>query len=110
MAKLQLALKAEYFDAIKAGTKQEEYRLANAYWTKRLNYDGKVHLHARSFSGIVLTKGYPKAGDPDRTLELPWRGFVRKTITHPHFGPEPVEVFAIDVSSPSPQTRAIGSK
>lgn len=91
--KLQLALKAEYFDAIKAGTKTEEYRLVNQYWTKRLSLSG-----FRRFDGIVLTKGYPKRGDPDRTLELTWRGFTVKTITHPHFGPEPVEAFAIDVT------------
>ena len=96
--KLQLALKAEYFDAIRAGTKPEEYRVTNAYWTKRLckPWCGE-HLIHREFDGIVLTKGYPKRGDPDRTLELPWRGFTRKVITHPHFGPDPVEVFAIRV-------------
>lgn len=97
--KLQLALKAEYFDAIRDGTKTEEYRLANAYWTKRLHYDGKHRLHERTFSGIVLTKGYPKADDTARRIELPWRGFTRKTITHPLFGTEPVEVFAIKVSA-----------
>ncbi len=109
MSKLHLALKAEYFDAIEAGTKPEEYRLANAYWTKRLNYDGKSHLWPRSFSGIVLTKGYPKDGDQERTIELPWRGFTRKTITHPHFGPDPVEVFAIDVRYTPPSQGEVGT-
>lgn len=90
--KLQLALKAEYFDAIKAGTKLEEYRVANDYWTRRLR------VPIDHYKTIVLTKGYPKRGDPERTIELPWRGYTRKTITHPHFGPEPVEVFAIAVS------------
>lgn len=89
MAKLQLALIGEYFNAIKAGTKTEEYRLATPFWTLR--------LVGRSYDRIILTLGYPKRGDPERTLELPWRGFTRKTITHPHFGPDPVEVFAIDV-------------
>ncbi|MCX2696666.1 ASCH domain-containing protein [Ochrobactrum chromiisoli] len=93
--KLQLALKAEYFDAIRDGTKTEEYRLANDYWTKRLH---NMWGYKLSFDGIVLTKGYPKRDDTERRLELPWRGFARKTITHPHFGPNPVEVFAIDVS------------
>lgn len=96
--KLQLALKAEYFDAIRDGTKTEEYRLANAYWRGRLYVVGSRTTGHRSFSGIVLTKGYPKRGDTERRMELPWRGFARKTITHPHFGPDPVEVFAIDVS------------
>jgi hypothetical protein len=96
MAKLQLALKGEYFDAIKAGTKTEEYRLANGYWSRRMN------VPADLYDKIILTRGYPKRGDPDRTIELPWRGFTRKTITHPHFGPDPVEVFAIDVRYPPP--------
>jgi hypothetical protein len=87
--KLYLALKEEYFDAIRAGTKPEEFRLVSPYWTKR--------LEGQQFDGIVLTKGYPKRGDPERTMELPWRGFTRKTITHPHFGPAPVEVYAIEV-------------
>lgn len=93
--KLQLALKAEYFDAIRDGAKTEEYRLANDYWSKRLHNMWGAKL---SFDGIVLTKGYPKRDDAERRIELPWLGFVRKTITHPHFGPNPVEVFAIDVS------------
>lgn len=92
--KLQLALKAEYFDAIKAGTKTEEYRLANEYWTKRLYVYGKPF----EFDGLILTRGYPERGDPERTLKLPWRGFTRKTITHPHFGPDAVDVYAIDVT------------
>ncbi|WP_313030384.1 ASCH domain-containing protein [Brucella sp.] len=93
--KLHLSLKREYFDAIKAGTKVEEYRLVTDYWTKRLHNMWGSKL---SFDGIVLTKGYPKREDTERRIELPWLGFVRKTITHPHFGPNPVEVFAIDVS------------
>jgi len=108
MAKLHLALKAEYFDAIRDGTKLEEYRLANDYWTRRLYVNGYRTVGPRTFSGIILTKGYPKAGDTERTLERPWRGFVRKMITHPHFGPNPVEVFAIDVALASRGTVPAG--
>ena len=90
---LTLPLKAEYFHQIKAGTKTEEYRLVTPYWTKRL--EGRVYDH------IVLTKGYPPVLDHTRRLTLPWQGYVRKTITHPHFGPDPVEVFAIDVGNSS---------
>lgn len=97
--KLQLALKAEYFDAIRDGAKLEEYRLANEYWGRRLHHRlSSGQIEPRKFSGLVLTKGYPKRGDPERTLDLPWRGFIKKTITHPHFGSEPVFVFAIDVA------------
>lgn len=97
MAKLVLPLKGEYFDAIRDGSKPEEFRLATPYWTRRL--DG------RSFTSIELTRGYPKRGDGERRIERQWKGYRRTTITHPHFGADPVEVFAIDVSqslSPSP--------
>lgn len=84
---LQLALKAEYFDAIQRGDKTEEYRLATSFWQAR--------LLGRTFDRIVLTKGYPSRTDKSRRIELPWRGYTMKTITHPHFGRKPVEVFAI---------------
>jgi hypothetical protein len=90
MADLYLSLKAEYFDAIRDGTKPEEYRLCTPYWRKRL--EGRV------YDSIALTLGYPTAGDAARHLHRPWRGYTVKTITHPHFGPEPVEVFAIRVN------------
>lgn len=91
MSDLVLPLKAEYFDAIKDGTKPEEFRLFNAYWRNR--------LEGRSFDRIILTKGYPKRDDTARRLVRPWRGFRVTTITHPHFGPYPVEVFAINVEA-----------
>ena len=87
MTDLRLALKSEYFEAIRHGTKTEEYRLDNPYWQKR--------LVGRTFDRLVLTSGYPANGDCDRIMVLPWRGWVRQTITHPHFGEEPVAVFAI---------------
>lgn len=89
MADLVLPLKAEYFNAIKAGTKPEEFRLCTPFWKKR--------LEGKTFARIVLTLGYPKADDAARRLVRPWRGYRITTITHPHFGPNPVEVFAIDV-------------
>jgi hypothetical protein len=88
---LTIPLKGEYFDAIRDGSKPEEYRLCTPYWDKR--------LQGRHYDVVQLTKGYPKANDLSRRLSLPWRGYVRKTITHPHFGPEPVEVYAINVAS-----------
>ncbi len=91
MATLHLSLKAEYFDAIRDGTKPEEYRLMTPYWQKR--------LQGRQYDAIHLTKGYPARDDHARHLCREWRGFTVKTITHPHFGAEPVQVFAIDVSS-----------
>lgn len=86
---LHLSLKAEYFDAIRDGTKSKEYRLANAYWSKR--------LVGRAYKSIELTKGYPNRDDKARRLHRPWRGYTIETIRHTHFGPDPVTVFAIDV-------------
>ncbi len=88
MSTLVLPLKAEYFNAIKAGTKPEEFRLCTPYWRKRL---------AVAPERLVLTLGYPARDDATRRLVLPWRGMRVTTITHPHFGSEPVEVFAIKV-------------
>lgn len=86
---LVLHLKGEYFDQIKAGAKPEEYRLRTSYWRKR--------LENRVYRWIDLLRGYPKHGEQDKCLRLPWRGGSVKTITHPHFGPDPVEVYAINV-------------
>lgn len=86
---LTLPLKGEYFRQIKAGTKPREYRLASK-WEKR--------LAGKTFDRIVLTLGYPRSDDHERRLVLPWQGYERQTITHPHFGPDPVEVLAIDVT------------
>lgn len=88
--KLTLSLKAEYFEAIRDGRKTEEYRLFTPFWQKRI-------LH-KKFDAIELTLGYPKAGDASRRMIVPWRGYAIKTITHPHFGDQPVRVFAIDVT------------
>ncbi|MDU4254569.1 ASCH domain-containing protein [Pseudomonas sp.] len=90
MDTLTLPLKGEYFDAIRARTKPEELRLVTPYWRKR--------LEGRSYDQIVLTRGYPKANDSARRLVLPWKGYRIITLTHPHFGPNPVEVFAINVA------------
>lgn len=89
MADLHLNLKGEYFDAIKAGTKTHEFRLAEK-WTKR--------LAGKSFDRILIKRGYPKSGDTERIIERPWRGYELQTITHPHFGPSPVVVLAIRVN------------
>jgi hypothetical protein len=87
---LHLHLKGEFFEAIKAGTKPEEYRLCNSYWRKR--------LEDRAYDGILLLKGYPMLSNPYTKLKRPWRGYEVKTITHPHFGPNPVMVYAIKVN------------
>lgn len=90
MAKLQLAVKGEYFDAMIRGEKTEEYRLVNDYWKKR--------LVNREYGSLIITKGYPKRDDSSRKIDVPYDGYEIKTITHPHFCPDPVEVLAIKVN------------
>lgn len=86
---LHLSLKREYFEAIRDGHKLEEYRLCTPHWRKR--------LEGREYEQVVLTLGYPSRNNHARRLVRAWRGFVVKTITHPHFGPSPVQVYAINV-------------
>lgn len=86
---LILPLKSEYFLQIQSGDKVEEYRLDNDYWRKR--------LEGRHYDKIILTLGYPKRDDHHRRIVKPWRGYVKRTILHPHFGADPVRVFAIAV-------------
>lgn len=90
MANLQLAVNGEYFDAMKSGEKKEEYRLVNPYWEAR--------LIDRDYDRLIITRGYPKRDDLSKRIDIPYSGFEIKTITHKHFGCDPVRVFAIRVN------------
>ena len=72
------------------GTKKFEYRLYNEFWRKR--------IEGKGFDQIRLTLGYPQKQNLKRTIVKPWLGYEIKTITHEHFGDEPVKVFAIRVN------------
>lgn len=96
MGDLFIPVNGIYFDQIRDGTKLEEYRLVTPHWIKR--------LRNRSYDRVVLTRGYPKGGGVEGITRLTrqYRGEMLRTITHPHFGPDPVMVYAIDVSTPAP--------
>lgn len=85
---LHLHLNYAYFDAIKAGVKKEEYRDAKIWEEKLCN---------NNYTKIRLYRGYQKVG-PDTVLDLPYHGFIFKTIKHPHFGDRHTAVCAIDVT------------
>lgn len=104
MSVLILPVKREYFEQIKAGTKPEEYRIENAYWRKRLEWNAGFACERmpRCFDSVVITLGYPPKHDTTRRLQFPWLGFQLKTITHPHFGADPVSVFAIKLYEVNP--------
>lgn len=84
---LRLSVKREYFDQIKARTKRREYRMTTPHWTTR--------LCGKHYDTVTITLGYPKRGDKEREITFPYRGYEVDKITHPHFGDEEVEVFAI---------------
>jgi hypothetical protein len=88
---LILPVKRLYFEAIKTGGKAFEYRLITRYWSKR--------LEGKNYKNIVITLGYPKSNDKSRRLGFKWTGYDIKTITHPHFGSEPVNVYAIRLNN-----------
>lgn len=90
MANLQLAVNGEYFDQMKSGEKKFEYRLLNDYWRKR--------LVNREYDRLIITRGYPRADDSDRRIDIPYQGYKVQSIIHKHFGPDPVNVSAIKVN------------
>ena len=90
MANLQLAVNGEYFDQMRSGEKTEEYRLVNSFWCRR--------ILARKYDRLIITRGYPRRDDMSKCIDIPYDGYEIKMITHPHFGPEPVKVFAIKVN------------
>lgn len=92
---LTLHLKGEYFDQIKSGEKLFEYRLKNDYWTRRLIEKNGL---AKPFRRIMLCRGYPAKGDQENRMIRPWFGLTVETITHPHFGTDPVGVYSIPVN------------
>lgn len=87
MSDLVLAVKRCYFDQIKAGVKQKEFRLVNEYWRKR--------LVGKEYERVVITLGYPRADDADRRVVFPYQGYDVEQRTHEHFGTDEVTVFAI---------------
>ena len=87
MSALTFNLNEQYFDAIKSGEKTEEYREVKDFWTKRIEKKG--------LTKVVVCLAYPPKGDHSKRIEFPFRGFVKKWITHPHFGPGPRYVYAI---------------
>ena len=105
MADLILPLKGIYFDQIREGSKVWEYRLMTDYWMKR--------LYGRHYDRVILTRGYPKGGgiEGETRLTREWRRWEPRDLQHPHFGPDVVRVFAIDVSTPArltPPAQVVG--
>ena len=83
---LHIPMNGEYWCEIKSGEKPLEYRLCDDRWKKAM---------AKEYDYVFFKYGYPKRDDWNKIIVEPYRGYEVQTITHPHFGSEPVEVFAI---------------
>ena len=67
MKTLHLTLKRQYFEAILAGTKREEYREIKPYWRKR--------LEGKTFDEILFRNGYSKNA---RCMRVKWLGMTKR--------------------------------
>ena len=90
MSDLIIPVKAEFFHAIRSGSKTHEYRERKEYWRKR--------LVNRNYDRVIITLGYPSADDYSKRIVCKYKGFTEETITHHHFGNDPIDVYAIDVT------------
>lgn len=89
MSILHLHVKKKYFDQIKSGTKNNEYRRVTEYWNKRL-------VEAPAYNLIVVYCGYPPKGDSSRILLFRYAGYYHANgFIHEEFGSKPVNVFVI---------------
>lgn len=86
---LHLHLCYDYFDDIKAGRKDKEYRLAEK-WKSKLDNTNYTHIR--------LYRGYDKVA-LDTVIDVHYMGYALETITHRHFKNIPTEVCAINVSN-----------
>lgn len=90
MSWLIFNLKEKYFNQIKEGTKDHEYREIKPYWIKRLK--------KKPFSGIQIRLGYPKSTDSDKIMYFPWRGYFETTVDLMGEGEKKVFAFPLDDS------------
>jgi hypothetical protein len=90
---LTLHLKAEYFDQVARGVKVFEYRSATPYWNKRLDPERVT------YDEIHLLNGYPSQDNVEARLIFPWHGAYMDTITHPHFGATPCDLWVIPLKA-----------
>ena len=76
---LHLTLKKKWFDEIKSGVKNEEYREDKPYWRNRLMENGKV----KRFDAVIFRNGYGKNA-PTMTVECKniFLGFTPEWFGH----------------------------
>lgn len=87
MKNLFLIIKEVYLNQIYLGEKPNEYRATSEYFKKK--------LVGREYETITLQAGYRPTSP---RLVLKYKGYTVEKLTHEFFGPDEVEVFAIDVT------------
>jgi len=65
---LILNVKKRYFDVIKSGDKNIEYRQVKDFWIKR--------ICNKQFNNVIIVHGYPKTRDATNSIVFPWNGFT----------------------------------
>ena len=117
MKTLHLTLKKQWFDMTKSGIKTEDYRDVNKYWFKRLIFKWRdvmlfhgyndltdeiaIYIIENSkmygfkpFKSNIMTLGYAKKGDKERTLELEHKG-IEVGTGNPEWGAEPNKMYFV---------------
>lgn len=114
MKDLQLPLIKKWFDLTKAGIKTEDYREINSRYKSRfliLNGEKKsmeywkymevdelsrmvFNITFQLFSSNIMTLGYPKKGDPERTIQLEHKG-ISIDYGNPEWGAEPGKLYFV---------------
>jgi len=116
---LRLPLIRKWYDMTTSGIKSEDYREITQYWFKRffncseeslseierlvnrakegvpMGYFGEWELiFQKKFTHNIMTLGYPKSGDPERTATFKHAGIEIRT-GNPEFGAEPNKLYFV---------------
>ena len=116
MKTLTLPLKKKWFDLIKSGIKNEEYREIGMFWSVRflgvtiakkfnlvdykfveaqnIREDLNAVLTIDNYEKLFFTLGYPKAGDTERRLEFK-NPKIRIGKGRPEWGAEPGKLYFV---------------
>lgn len=100
-----MSLKTKWFEMTKSGIKKEDYREITKYWISRLtkgknfsvihNEDGlEINVLFKKFDHNIMTLGYPKSGDTERTLKIEHAGIEIRT-GNPEWGAEPGKLYFV---------------
>lgn len=89
---LILHVRKKWFDLIKTGEKNHEFRIDSEYWRRRLcGPPGRVI----TYDLVLIACGYPKRKDPGKWLAFFYVGYYPCILQNEEFGPDLVKCFGI---------------